>query len=96
MNYIRNHETPTELLGLLTKLMEAALRLNRNDFSVFVWFSGHVGRLEVSASPGGWREDENNKVYWNFRLTEVTPEDIERITQTIEDLSTEQAEARAA
>lgn len=43
---------------LLADLMALYYRLNRKDFNIFLWFSGHVNDCTVTFHAGGW---DNNK-----------------------------------
>ena len=42
---------------LLGEMTQTAVRLNREDFHVFVEISGHVDNVTVRVFPGGWEND---------------------------------------
>lgn len=47
--------TTSKLIG---KLASLCCTLNAPDYHVFFDYSGHVDKISVSVSPGGWNRDE--------------------------------------
>lgn len=43
-------------------IIELAQKLSAPDFTVFVYWSGHVNRYTVTVVPGGWDAEKNINV----------------------------------
>lgn len=46
--------------------MQVGLRLNREDFNVFIRTSGHVDSLQIEIHPGGWSKGGGVKIYDDY------------------------------
>lgn len=72
----------------LAKITKLAYELNRENFTVFVDFSGHVDELKISWHLGGWTSgaDRDGAVY--FRLDRIIADhDFEHAFQKLNEAS---------
>ncbi len=59
---IRSWYWRVESRKLMGELMTLSLKLNRNNFHVFIRFYGHTENIEVQVYPRGWEREECEKL----------------------------------
>lgn len=81
----RTHKTREDLVEPLTRLFATALKLNNKDFHVFVYGSGHIAEVKITAYAGGWVAGADVTHTWHINLDDEyqTVDEVNQIEQEL-------------
>lgn len=77
---------------LLTEIFLLAVKYNREDFNVFVTYSGHVEHIDVSCYCGGWRSGGQRIKVLDTYKKKITLGTLNKAINYIESLSRDNEE----
>lgn len=76
-------ELSTKNYDLLNKLISMCTELNRDDFHVFLRFSGHVNMIDIGVHYGGYNEKKEESKICSFYLDSNTLDDHKNLSKKL-------------